>query len=246
VVLLGFLHSGDNISPCEAMSADGRVIVGHSGSSSTDTGEAYRWTAETGMVGLGFLPGTGSSIAQGVSADGRVVVGESSSVVGDIFSRAFRWTAETGMIDLGELPGSGHGTGATAVSANGEVVVGNTSGDTPFRWTAATGMVRLGSIPGAGASFPGSVSADGNVVMGDYNTPATFRPCIWDSAHGVRDLQDVLITDFGLGAELSGWQLFSATISPDGRSIVGVGINPGGQVEAFEFQAPLSAAWRRR
>jgi probable HAF family extracellular repeat protein len=228
VVLLGFLHSGDVNSPAEAISEDDQVIVGFSGSSDTGMIEAYRWTLATGMVGLGFLPGdSGRSNALGVSADGQVVVGES-------VSKAFRWTAETGMVDLGELPGSGFGTYAAAVSADGKVVVGNTSGSTPFRWTAATGMVALGSVPGADVSQPEAVSGDGSIAVGDYEAGGTFRAAIWDSVHGVRDMRDALITDFGLSAELSGWQLFEAKgISPDGRSIVGIGINPSGQVEAW-------------
>jgi probable HAF family extracellular repeat protein len=228
--LLGFLHSGDIESPGTAISEDGRVIVGFSSPGGFGNPEAYLWNG--GMFGLGFLPGGMSSTALGVSGDGEVVVGQSNS-------KAFRWTFSTGMVDLGELPGNGSGTYAHAVSANGEVVVGNTNGDTTFRWTAATGMVRLGSVPGSDVSFPYAVSGNGSIVVGDYVGGGTFRAAIWDSIHGARDLRDALITDFGLGPELRGWQLTQALgISPDGRSIVGYGDNPTGQSEAWLVRLP--------
>jgi hypothetical protein len=47
--------------------------------------EAFRWTAESGMVGLGDLPdGQVLSNALGVSADGSVVVGRNVDIVGSI------------------------------------------------------------------------------------------------------------------------------------------------------------------
>ncbi|MCP9473428.1 MAG: hypothetical protein NNA30_11900 [Nitrospira sp.] len=46
----------------------------------------------------------------------------------------------------------------------------------------------------------------------------------------MRSLLDVLITDYGLGSQVSGWSLTDATsISPDGRHIVGWGDGPNGQ-----------------
>jgi len=44
----------------------------------------------------------------------------------------------------------------------------------------------------------------------------------------------VLTSDYGLGASVTGWQLQGATaMSPDGRSIVGYGVNPSGAAEAW-------------
>jgi len=40
--------------------------------------EAFRWTLEGGMAGLGVLSGNDQSYATGVSSDGTVIVGESS------------------------------------------------------------------------------------------------------------------------------------------------------------------------
>src|SRR5499427_7306088 len=64
---LGFLP-GRNQSDAHGVNADGTVVVGSS------NGQAFRWTAASGMVGLGALPPT-LSVARGVNADGTVVVG---------------------------------------------------------------------------------------------------------------------------------------------------------------------------
>ena len=76
-----------------SISADGSVIVGNSGS------QAFRWTQEDGMIGLGSLGGTFST-ADGVSADGSVVVGYSNHPNGYQIE-AFRWTQVDGMLGLG-------------------------------------------------------------------------------------------------------------------------------------------------
>jgi hypothetical protein len=48
----------------------------------------------------------------------------------------------------------------------------------------------------------------------------------------MRNLHTVLVNDYGLN--LTGWQLSSARgVSPDGTFIVGNGINPSGQYEAW-------------
>ena len=56
------------------VSGDGSVVVGISGGHS---GQAFRWTAADGMVGLGRPPGDFYSYARGVNDDGSVVVGGS-------------------------------------------------------------------------------------------------------------------------------------------------------------------------
>ena len=57
---------------------------------------------------------------------------------------------------------------------------------------------------------------------------------IWNAKHGMRNLRDVLVNDFGLGPSLAGWTLWEATsISDDGLVIAGTGRNPGGQGEGW-------------
>jgi len=126
MVGLGFLP-GDNVSFARSTSADGSTVVGDSTTvNSLVPPRAFRWTQSGGMVSLG--PG----LAYGVSGDGSVAVGQCGSLgVGG----ACIWDATNGMRHLQEVL-TGYGldlTGwslgvATAVSADGETVVGYGTG----------------------------------------------------------------------------------------------------------------------
>src|SRR5690606_11746324 len=80
-------------------SADGSMVVGSG--DLNDVQQAFIWTHEAGVVGLG-APAGGYSVAFTISADGITVVGYQS--VAKVV--AFRWTEETGREPLGFLPGS--------------------------------------------------------------------------------------------------------------------------------------------
>jgi probable HAF family extracellular repeat protein len=154
--------------------------------------------------------------------------------------------ARADFIPLGFLPGGGMPSDATGVSADGSVVVGSskyaagTNSFHAFRWTAAGGMVGLGFLPGGGLSLARGVSADGSVVVGDSDSASGTEAVIWDGAHGMRSLRDVLIAQ---GDDLTGWTLSVAVdISADGRTIVGWGANPSGQTEAWLARLEAPAA----
>jgi probable HAF family extracellular repeat protein len=143
------------------------------------------------------------------------------------------------MTGLGDLPGGQLNSRAYGVSDGGSVVVGygtTAAGTEAFRWTQASGMVSLGILPGFNASAALDVSADGTRVIGSngYNSSNPAEAFLWDPAHGMRSLRDVLINEFGQGANLAGWTLTSAIdISADGQFIVGSGTNPNGNQEAW-------------
>ena len=220
--------------------SDNGVIVGVSTSPNHMAGgEAFRWAQAGGMVGLGALePATGGSEANAVSADGSVVVG--SSAVGTS-SRAFRWTAATGMVPFGDA----QVYSATGISADGRVIVGTwrvgPSGSEGFRWSDAEGFVGLGPW----GRYPRGVSADGSVIVGQgFFGPGRVGESafIWDGSHGMRDLNEVLVDELGLGPSLTGWKLtFATEVSPDGRFIVGVGTNPAGVQEGWLVTVPEPA-----
>lgn len=192
------------------------------------------------MVGLGELPGYDYSHGSGVSSDGSVIVGRSWSGA-HIFvaSEAFRWSQDSGMDGLGDLPGGQLNSHAYGVSADGSVVVGygsSAAGSEAFRWTQPSGMVSLGILPSFSASVAHEVSADGSIVVGHsgFDRLNPREAFLWDATHGMRSLRNVLVSDFGLGASLAGWTLTSANdISADGQFIVGAGINPAGNTEAW-------------
>ena len=60
---------------------------------------------------------------------------------------------------------------------------------------------------------------------------------LWDEANGIRNLRSVLVEGYSL--DLAGWMLSEAQgISGDGRTIVGLGINPDGFTEAWIATVP--------
>jgi hypothetical protein len=70
------------------------------------------------------------------------------------------------------------------------------------------------------------------VGIGNAGNSSIGEAFIWNSSQGMRSLQAVLTNDYGLN--LTGWTLSEATgISADGLSIVGFGLNPSGNTEAW-------------
>ena len=70
--------------------------------------------------------------------------------------------------------------------------------------------------------------------LGPFNGGQAF---IWDAINGMRLLQGVLENEFGL--DLTGWTLTAGRrITPDARVIVGRGINPSGDQEAWIAHLP--------
>jgi probable HAF family extracellular repeat protein len=225
------------------VSADGSVVVGTSNYSAGGgpipvAGKAFRWIEPEEMVGLGDVPGgSGISRAFGVSADGSVVVGKgnaAASFQAEDLGVACRWTESEGMVPLGFLPGGSDLSAATAVCAEGSVVVGYSrsgTGSEAFRWTAATDMVGLGYLnllPHWNESHANGVSADGSVIVGSSAGTAF----LWTATAGMRSVQSVLSEDFGV--DLTGWTLQEAAgVSDDGNTLVGWGQNPAGDTEAW-------------
>ena len=116
---LGDLAGGSFFSKAFAVSRDGSVVVGQSASDLG--GEAFRWTADAGMVGLGV-----DGIAFAVSADGSVIVGQNTNS-----GEAFIWDARHGARSLGSaLAAMGVDArgwdlqGAFGISADGTVITG--------------------------------------------------------------------------------------------------------------------------
>jgi probable HAF family extracellular repeat protein len=112
---------------------------------------------------------------------------------------------------LGDLPGGSFSSTATAISADGSVVVGYSysgSGYQAFRWTSSGGMVGLGNLAGGSESLAYGVSADGSVIVGRGDSQALR----WTSGSGM----------VGLG-DLAGGAFNSAAygVSADGSVVVG-------------------------
>lgn len=234
------LPGGDDSCTAWAVSGDGGVVVGSSSSTAfpTSIGEGFRWTDATGMVPLGALPGTtNGTLMQGVSGDGQVVVGRDNGDGNSSTYRAVKWTQADGLVNLGTLPGTSNSR-ANAASYDGSVIVGYSG--RAFRWTQSAGMEDLGILAGMTDSQALDVTADGSVIVGNGNdATGTGRSWIWDAANGMRDFQDLLVSENGLGDALTGWDLSGSpgfpaiSVSDDGQSFAGTSINPIGLREAW-------------
>lgn len=168
------------------------------------------------FVALGTLPGYLGSEAAGVSADGRVVAGSGRSRAG--LTQAFRWSSTEGMTTLGFLP-QGAFTTATAISANGAVIVGNADGGTlpgvhAFVWRVESGLSQLAGLPHAQVCAASAVSADGATVAGTC-LAAMNEGYRWTSAAGA-----VGLGRFGTGSNSTST---ASAVSASGALIGGAG-----------------------
>jgi MYXO-CTERM domain-containing protein len=222
------------------VSADGSVVIGFGASA------GFRWEQSTGAVDIGARLNDVDVIssenplffASDLSRDGSVIVGY-NTVHPLAPGQAARWTAETGAVGLGELfpfqPGQF--SEAVAVSGNGSIIAGTGHYDPEqstyseaFRWTEATGMVSLVNQPGGMESFATAMSDDGSLIvggLGSIHTAFNSDPFIWTPGSGMQRLVDVLTEQYGIGNELTGWNLGRVLgLSRDGRYILGTGTGP--------------------
>jgi uncharacterized membrane protein len=244
----------------EGMSYDASVVVGNGGNP-TGYGVA-RWTSATGFVPIDV--GASFAWAAAISGDGQIIIGTSGPTFLSDSERAFRWSA-SGTTILGSLTPGG-AIWPAAVSEDGAAIVGMAIGeprDRAFRWTANGGTQALVLPAGFQQSAATAVTADGNVVVGNLTTTndveadfgtldnsfndltaPKYRAMIWDAVHGTRLLQDVLVSDYALGNQLTGWTLLSASaISGNGNVIAGIGINPAGDFQGWVATIPEPSTW---
>jgi len=216
VTHLGTLGGSDTYA--KAISNTG-MVAGYS-STTTGTFHAFLYSGGT-MFDLGTLPGTVNSAASAVNNKGQVV---GTSTGPDGRSRAFLFAHGT-MSDLGSLL-PGKDSAAVAVNDYGQVVGDAVNGSNQTRaFLFSDGnMTDLGVIPGALASSARSVNNYGQVV-GYCQTYQGDRATIY--REGVMmDLNELVDAS-------SGWIFKQALAINDAGQIVGNGINPDGQLEAF-------------
>ncbi|MBC7834931.1 MAG: hypothetical protein H7Y88_07500 [Phycisphaerales bacterium] len=222
------LPSGGQGTSAQGISADGSTVVGMLMLNNSQ--RAFRWR-NGNFQDLGFLPDGTFSWALGASADGSVVVGYADS---SLLWKAFRWT-DAGMVDLAVPPGDG--TLATAISDDGNIVIGRAV-DHVFRWSTTGGSQTL-AIPDdididevTMSSFP-VMSGDGNIVAVTYQRldgSVDHLPMLWKSNIGMVHLPWYLNQ---LGVDLSGWEIHEITgLSYNGDVMTGYGLY-GGLLRSF-------------
>lgn len=233
----GVVPSG--VTVAEDVSADGGTVVGSTVFAANGL-RAFQWTESSGLAQLtgGVLDAAQESTATGVSAGADVVVGTALGAARE----AYRWTAAGGAIGLGDLPGGQVESSATGVSPDGTTVFGTSASSSSavaaFRWTEQSGLVDLGSLSGQlSQTTPLSATGAGEAIVGredSFGPTGGVDAFVWTEAFGIESLQSVLEDRHGLASPLTGWTLSVATdISPDGRSLVGFGINPMGNQEGW-------------
>ncbi len=225
----------DGSADANAISSDGRVIVGTAAAPSYKRQPA-RWV-DGEVEPLGDLSGSDSTgTALAVSADGSVIVG---SAAGN--TRAFRWMngdmEALPLIDEEDIETSS----AFDVSGDGRRIVGQ---QTHFNFLTdgllwEDGVVHnIGYLPGGNKTFPYAISADGEVIGGASGPGfGAFEAFVWDDTNGMQNLRQVLSDG---GADLLGWtQLTRITdISADGRTLLGSGFNAEGDFAYFLATIP--------
>lgn len=258
---LGTLSGGSfKYSEGRGISDDGSRLVGQSSSSSGFRG--FYWTAgvnggsatmlNLGVVSSGNLGGI--SEANGISGNGLMVVGSSTALTGTPATetqpemvtsqqtQAFKYSVATSRVGLGDLAGGPVDSSAFATSLDGSVIVGYGTPGTSINhgviWTDS-GMMSVGDLPGgASACRLYDITEDGLIAVGLGNDDIGRAAVIWDEENGLRKLSTLIS---GLGVDLTGWTLETAEgISADGDVIVGNGINPDGNKEAWRLTGALA------
>lgn len=160
--------------------------------------EAFYWSADTGMIGLGDLPG--GQYYSGATAinNAGTVVGVSSSAEA-YFLEAFIWTAQTGMRRLGTLPNGAFPGLPVNINERGQVLLSAfiDGWGQPTIWDPEQGYFGLGYLPGNDpVSIPTAMNDVGQVVgygrADNRAPPPPWEPFIWDAEHGLRPLNPLI------------------------------------------------------
>lgn len=215
---------GGKLMSVDGISADGNVVIGTAGVlGSTETPGVegiyiYPFKWEGGAISLIGEPQYPSIayITSAVSPDGSAVIGERRTVnrynidrYAEYFSyQQFAWSSE-------------------------HVEIFGPSYDVHDWWPFPS------APPPPGVRFVSSaVSNGGSTVVGALRDYSSGNPvdqaAIWTKDGGFRFLEEKLVMEYGLSSELAGWTLGNAAaVTPDGGTIVGMGINPAGQQELW-------------
>jgi probable HAF family extracellular repeat protein len=215
-----------------AVTADGTTVAGED-----------NWWNIAGQHGIfGPFPGEQDQTeAYGVTGTEQSPIAVGGAIKGSDSNgatfHAFRWTPAAGLADLGLTTGTQ--SFATAISADGSVIVGEATDASgfwrAFRWTASTGMVDMGTLGGPEAA-PFAVNADGSVIVGTSLTSgesASNGAFVWTKKNGMQDLKTLLHAQGVHSAD--NWVVVDTLngVSADGTVMVGYGQGP--RTKTFPF-----------
>jgi hypothetical protein len=205
----------------EAISADGRVVVGYSYEPSEAGSRAFRWSAAGGYQPA-IVPGEFVT-AQACSADGKLVVGNSDGT-------PFLWTPgglqpipQQGDLSFDQL---------YCCSADGAALFGGVPDDgMNLAARFKNGQMEVFGATLIGFGSPARCSADGTTLAGSYLTqrPDGYWdfPAIWREGAGVLRIGSLPGMKYG----------YARACSPDGSVVVGTGATASGRGMAFYWTA---------
>ncbi|MCO6045112.1 PEP-CTERM sorting domain-containing protein [Aeoliella sp. ICT_H6.2] len=205
---LGDLPGGSFVSEAQNLSADGRFVTGRSVMAGMYTNEAFLWSAETGMLGLGAPLGGDNSRGFAVSNDGNTVVGtfDHPSI---LYPQVFRWNRRGGITWFNPFPVDANDRPAHRnvrdMSADGNVVVGQYRNSllalVGYQWSND-------DLTEVEFGFASAVSADGSVVVGQAELPTTileaFRWTVEDEVNGLGFLSGGEMQSEAMGVSANG------------------------------------------
>ncbi|WP_165246254.1 HAF repeat-containing protein [Paludisphaera soli] len=175
-----------------AVSDDG-VVVGRSSKPAPPNtyvylrNQAFVWTADKGMLGLGAPEGDGASFATGISRDGRRISGIS---VGDYRLRGVLWERDGDAWKAVLVPEADQlGSNVLAISPDGKRLAAIQKGETSLWTETGPGAWKRESLPNQpGALIPRAVN-DAGTVAGFRNEPdGALTALIWSPEAGVLKL----------------------------------------------------------
>ncbi len=225
---LGSPSENSNNFSAEGASLNGEIVLGNGNFEGLGR-RGFRWQSGSHQI----LSGPNNAIsttASDISWDGNSIAGY-VQIYSQIF--ATRWDGSTPYL----LPSlsSSHNTAARGISGDGQVVVGDggfTGGTEAIAWRNSN-LFQLGDLPGGGFfSVALASSYDGSTIVGRGESAIGYEAFVWTHANGMRNLRELLLSKNARGTE--GWILEQANgVSADGQVIVGWGINPNGNNEAW-------------
>jgi hypothetical protein len=227
---------GTSVDHINSLSADGTRFAGmHFGPSGQGPGLDIPmiWDESTGASTLGVRGG-----GPIISADGTTIAFQNLDIPSAGGGSISLWRESTGVVPIAGSV-SAPPWFVSSISEFGDAVVWQanvTAQNSVWLWQEGKGNVLLEGFGLGGAGATSFTSPHGERVYGRTNSDFTgvgSGAAVWDEEHGTRVLQDVLVSEYGLGDVLASWHLKEVRhITSDGI-IMGRAINPAGDNVEF-------------